>query len=63
MFRRPALTLATLLAATALAAGPAVAADTPGGQPQKLTPREQTGLHVAGKVLDTVLGGIFSGGR
>ncbi|NSC25252.1 hypothetical protein FM076_30510 [Streptomyces albus subsp. chlorinus] len=62
MFRRPALTLAALFAVTALAA-PAAAADTPGGQPTKLTPREQAGLQFASKTLDTVLGGLLGLGR
>ncbi|MGI5347128.1 hypothetical protein ACQEU8_02905 [Streptomyces sp. CA-250714] len=55
MFRRIALTLVTLLAATALAAAPAAAATNP--QSDELTPREQEAVKVAEKLLGKVLGG------
>ncbi|WP_369205884.1 hypothetical protein [Streptomyces sp. PU-14G] len=62
MFRRSALTLATLFTATVLAAGSAVAADAPKDQPDELTPREQAALQVAGTVLDKLVGGVFGSG-
>ncbi|MEU5839404.1 hypothetical protein ABZ820_37885 [Streptomyces diacarni] len=62
MFRRSALTLVTLFAATVLAAGSAAAADAPQDQPDELTPREQATLQVAGTVLDELLGGVVGSG-
>jgi hypothetical protein len=62
MFRRSVLALASLLAVTALVAAPAAAAGATNPQSYDLTPREVAGLHTAGKVLRTILGGILSQG-
>ncbi|MGP3977686.1 hypothetical protein ACTWQF_27460 [Streptomyces sp. 8N114] len=58
MSRRPALALATLLAATVLAAAPAAAASAP--KPHDLTPREHAAVKITEKILGTVLGGVVN---
>ncbi|MGP3987137.1 hypothetical protein [Streptomyces sp. 3N207] len=58
MFRRSALALAALLAATVFAAAPAAAASAP--EPHDLTPREHMALKATEKILGTVLGGVVN---